>query len=138
MADVLTPEQRRKCMSAIRSADTGPEKLVRTMVHKMGYRFRLGGCGLPGRPDLVFPRHRKVVFVHGCFWHRHRCPAGRPEPKTRAEFWAEKFSANMKRDAMVRRRLRMKGWKSLVIWQCHLKDEKKVRLRLDKFLRPDD
>src|SRR5581483_5419780 len=98
MADVLTPEQRSRCMSRIRGKDTGPELVVRSMAHRMGYRFRLHSRLLPGRPDLVFPGLRKVVFVHGCFWHMHRCRFGRVTPVTNATFWMNKRSGNMRRD----------------------------------------
>ena len=96
--DVLSPEQRVRCMAAVRSINTYPELQVRRIVHRLGYRYRLHVRELPGRPDLVFPSRRKVIFVHGCFWHRHNCPAGRSFPATRQEFWLKKLSRNRERD----------------------------------------
>jgi len=103
MTDVLTPEQRRRCMAAIRGTDTKPELLVRSIAHRIGYRFRLHAHDLPGRPDLVFPGRRKVVFAHGCFWHQHPGCRHATRPATRAEFWATKLDGNRERDARVRR-----------------------------------
>ncbi len=105
-------------MSAIRGRDTKPEMMVRSLVHRMGYRFRLHRRNLPGKPDLVFPGRRKVIFVHGCFWHQHPGCRYATRPATRTEFWAEKLDGNRERDQRVRRRLEAQGWDVLVIWEC--------------------
>ena len=117
--DFLTPAARSALMSRIRGKDTGPELAVRRILFALGYRYRLHGRKLPGKPDLVFPARRKVVFVHGCFWHGHTCLGGRL-PGTRSEFWAEKIGANKRRDRRNRRALGKLGWQSLVVWECKL------------------
>jgi DNA mismatch endonuclease (patch repair protein) len=136
MADVLTKNQRHRCMSAIRNKDTKPEKVVRRLVHSLGYRYRLQGSDLPGRPDLIFSGKRKVIFVHGCFWHRHSCNKGHSMPSTRIEFWRKKLEDNKERDKTNRLKLRKLGWKSLVIWECETKPSKKDKLkkRIREFL----
>jgi DNA mismatch endonuclease (patch repair protein) len=116
--DVLTPAQRSHCMSRIRGRNTRPEMIVRRAVHAMGFRYVLHGRSLPGCPDLVFARLRSVIFVNGCFWHRHRCRFGRPTPKTNASFWAKKLERNVRRDRANRRLLRRAGWRILVAWEC--------------------
>lgn len=118
--DSLSAEQRRKCMCAVRRKDTKPEKWLRSRLHRLGYRYRVDVGDLPGRPDLVFPSRRAVVFVHGCFWHRHRCRRGRSSPKKRAIFWTRKFSENRRRDRRNRRLLRRLGWRVLTVWECRL------------------
>ncbi len=134
MSDVLTPEQRSRCMAAIRSKDTKPELAVRSIAHRLGYRFRLHRRDLPGNPDLVFPSRRKVVFVHGCFWHQHpRCRYA-TRPATRADFWAEKLDGNRERDRNVRRDLSRCGWKTLVVWECQLVRPERVAMALIQFL----
>ena len=135
MTDVLTPEQRRRCMSAIRGKDTKPEIIVRSLVHRMGYRFRLHRKDLPGKPDLVFPGRKKIIFVHGCFWHQHpRCRFA-TRPKTRPDFWANKLDGNRERDKRVRRELRRLGWKVLVVWECQTRDLKKLECQLRDFFK---
>lgn len=133
MADVLTPEQRSYCMSRIRGKDTEPEIAVRRLAHAMGYRFRLHRKDLPGKPDLVFPRLRKVIFVHGCFWHFHNCRYGRVRPKTNAEFWAEKRRQTKSRDRRNRDQLRRLGWSVFILWECELKRDD-LSHRLERFL----
>lgn len=118
--DVLTPEQRHLNMTRIRGKDTKPELTVRRILHASGLRYRLHGRNLPGRPDLVFPRYRAVLFVHGCFWHRHDCPLFR-WPKSREDFWRTKLSRNVERDAEVEARLLEAGWRVLMVWECALK-----------------
>ncbi len=134
MTDVLTAEQRHRCMSRIRGKDTAPEKCVRRMIHGMGYRYRLHVAGLPGKPDLVLSRLRKVVFIHGCFWHMHRCRFGCVKPETNANFWRNKREGNRQRDAKVRRALRKTGWSVLTVWECELRDENKLQEKLRTFL----
>lgn len=134
VADVLTPEQRRRCMAAIRGRDTKPEMLVRSLVHRMGYRFRLHRKDLPGTPDLVLPGRRKVIFVHGCFWHQHpRCRYA-TRPATRPEFWAGKLDDNRARDRRVQRELRRQGWDVLVVWECRTADPEQLQQRMYEFL----
>nr|WP_313217010.1 very short patch repair endonuclease [Stenotrophomonas geniculata] len=120
MVDSLTPEQRSAQMSRIRGANTKLEVLVRKGLHARGLRYRLGGAGLPGRPDIVLPKYRTVVFVHGCFWHGHDCPLYRL-PKTRTEFWEEKIGKNRARDQKVIAALEECGWHVLVVWECSLR-----------------
>lgn len=134
MSDVLTPQQRRKCMSRIRGRDTKPEMVVRSLVHSLGYRYRLHVAKLAGTPDLVFPKYRKVIFVHGCFWHRHNCSKGRPVPATNTEFWERKFTENKDRDVMAIKTLEQDGWGVLVIWECEARVRDKLTERVLAFL----
>lgn len=121
-------------MSRIRGKDTRPELLVRRVAHRLGYRFRLHREDLPGTPDLVFPRYRKVIFVHGCFWHRHdNCPKAAPS-KTRVEYWKAKQDRNTARDQESSAKLLELGWSSLVIWECQTRDEAKVERTIIDFL----
>jgi len=121
-------------MAAVHSKDTKPEMAVRRIVHGLGYRYRLHVANLPGKPDLVFPGRRKVIFVHGCFWHRHRDCRYATLPKTRIDFWESKFAANVARDRKTGRELKELGWSVLTVWQCRLKDYPKLVKRLDDFL----
>lgn len=116
--DIVDQPTRSRMMSGIRGRDTTPERLVRRYLHAAGLRFRLGGCGLPGRPDIVFPSWRVAVFVHGCFWHRHAGCRYTTTPTTRPDFWMSKFGANVTRDAQAIRKLDAIGWTSLIIWEC--------------------
>ena len=120
MADTLTKAERSALMSRIRGKDTKPEVFVRSALHRAGFRFRLHGAALPGRPDIVLPRHRTVVFVHGCFWHRHGCRLS-SEPATRRAFWREKFARNRARDQRTARALRNLGWRVVTVWECSLR-----------------
>lgn len=135
-SDPLTPEKRSWLMSRIRSKDTKPELTVRRIVFSLGYRYRLHRRDLPGQPDLVFSSKKKVIFVHGCFWHMHMCK-DRPMPKTNATFWINKLEGNRARDHRNRRKLTQLGWKSLVLWECQLKDVAKLTCRIRKFLGDD-
>lgn len=117
--DVVDRATRSRMMSGIRGRDTKPEKQVRSFLHRAGLRFRLH-ASLPGRPDLVFPKHRAVVFVHGCFWHRHVGCRYATTPSSNAEFWQAKFDANVARDNRVSRQLRKEGWRVFVVWECRL------------------
>jgi DNA mismatch endonuclease (patch repair protein) len=119
MVDVLTPVQRRLNMSRIRGRDTKPELLVRRGLHALGLRFRVNRKDLPGKPDLVFPRFRAIIFVHGCYWHGHDCPRFKL-PSTRREFWAAKISKNKQRDQRASERLLESGWRVLTVWECSL------------------
>ena len=132
--DRLTPERRSWLMSRVKSRDTTPELTIRSMLHKDGYRFRLHRTDLPGKPDIVFGPRKKAIFVHGCFWHGHRCRKGRL-PKSNDAFWRAKIVANKKRDRKHLRSLAALGWKILVVWQCELKDPLAVRRRIVDFLR---
>lgn len=135
--DTLSPRERSERMSRVRGKDTGPEWIVRRLVHSLGFRYRLHGSGLPGRPDLVFPARRKAIFVHGCFWHRHgvRCPLTRL-PKSRLDFWKPKLEQNRRRDALNLRRLRAAGWTVLTVWECQLRDSAALSDRIRAFLEP--
>jgi DNA mismatch endonuclease (patch repair protein) len=130
MTDVLSPEQRSFNMSRIRGRDTKPEMVVRRFLHAAGLRYRLYGKGLPGKPDLVFAGARAVVFVHGCFWHMHRCRYGKPAPSTNKDFWAEKRRGNAARDVRNRTQLRAQGWKVFEVWECHTRDAEKLQAKL--------
>jgi DNA mismatch endonuclease, patch repair protein len=121
MADVLTPEQRRLNMSRIRGRDTRPEMIVRSIVHRLGYRYALHRKDLPGKPDLVFTSRSKIIFVHGCFFHMHDCPYGRVVPKTNAEFWRKKRASNVERDNRNQHALITEGWQVLNVWECWTK-----------------
>ena len=132
--DTLTRAERSARMSLVRYKDTKPEKLVRSLVHGMGYRYRLHTKKLPGCPDLVFRAKRKVIFVHGCFWHRHpRCGLARM-PKSKLDFWKPKLEANRQRDLRNQAALRRRGWRILVIWECQLTNIQKVADRVETFL----
>lgn len=134
--DPLTPIERSKRMSLVRSKNTKPELRVRKLVHSLGYRYRLHARDLPGHPDLVFRGRRKVIFVHGCFWHRHNCPLGNRLPKSRVEFWQAKLEGNRKRDRRNQRKLRKAGWSVMVIWECQTLPPNIERLtsRIERFL----
>ena len=135
--DTMTPVERGERMSQIRARDTSPEMIVRSFVHALGFRFRLHDRRLPGCPDLVFASRRKVIFVHGCFWHRHnRCDLARL-PKSRLEFWLPKLEGNKQRDAQCRRAMTALGWSSLVIWECELRDPLKVMFKTLMFLEDE-
>jgi DNA mismatch endonuclease (patch repair protein) len=137
MPDVMTSEQRSGCMASIRSKNTRPELIVRSLVHRMGYRFRLHRRELPGKPDLVFVSSRSVIFVHGCFWHQHAGCRFASKPATRAEFWSGKFEANVSRDGRVRRKLIEMGWRVLVIWECETRDLVELQKRIRQFLEAE-
>lgn len=120
--DILSPEQRSALMSRIRGKDTKIELEVRRGLHALGFRYRLGGAGLPGRPDIVLPKYSTVVFVHGCFWHKHYCHLFRL-PKTRTDFWEAKLTANQARDARNEAQLRALGWNIETVWECQLRGQ---------------
>ncbi len=134
MVDVLTKKQRSFNMSQIRNKDTRPEILVRSIVHRLGYRYALHRKDLPGKPDMVLTRHCKIIFIHGCFWHMHRCRYGRVVPKTNKKFWKLKREGNVDRDKRNLRKLRREGWKVLVIWECQIRNSKILINKLEIFL----
>ena len=132
--DNLTVAQRSQLMSGIRGKDTKPELAVRSVIHRMGYRYRLHGKELPGKPDMIFPGRAKIIFVHGCFWHGHACRTGRRRPQSNCSYWNPKLDGNMKRDRATTRKLRRMGWGVLVLWECQLKDQARLRKRVARFL----
>jgi len=120
-------EQRSRNMSAIKSKNTKPEIKVRKILHSMGYRFRLHSKDLPGSPDIVLPKYKTVIFVHGCFWHRHENCKYASTPKTRKEFWNKKFTENKKRDSEIQEKIKILDWRSVVIWECETKNIENLR-----------
>lgn len=135
MADWMTSRQRSRNMAAIRSKHTKPELLVRKLVFSMGYRYRLHVAKLPGKPDLVFRRSRKIIEVRGCFWHRHTCRDGKRVPGSNQDYWIAKIKRNRERDAANQKQLVKDGWTILVIWECETKDVNQLRIQLRQFLR---
>jgi DNA mismatch endonuclease (patch repair protein) len=134
--DTLTPAERSARMAKVRGRDSKPEMLVRRLVHGMGFRYRLHDRRLPGSPDLVFPRLRKAIFVHGCFWHRHpdsHCKLARM-PKSRLDFWRPKLQGNRKRDLRHQAELEALGWRFLVVWECQMRDKEQLQNMLRAFL----
>lgn len=134
MADRISRERRSQVMSRIRSTNTGPELRVRRLVHALGYRFRLHRKELPGKPDLVFPRRRAVIFVHGCYWHGHGCKRGGSGAKSNESYWGPKIERNRERDQRVLAALRDAGWRTLVIWECETADQEALTGRIREFL----
>src|SRR5271165_5714269 len=130
--DVLTVEQRRKNMAAIRGKDSTPERKVRSMLHRLGLRFRLHDRRLPGKPDIVLPRFHSVVFVHGCFWHRHPGCKFATTPASRRDFWEAKFEENVERDRKAQQKLREAGWTVFVIWECQISDTESMARQLER------
>ena len=129
-----TTEQRSRTMRAVKDRNTTPEVAVRSMVHRMGYRFRLHRKDLPGKPDLVLPRLKKVIFVHGCFWHGHNCARGARMPKTNIAYWQGKIGRNRERDGQHNVALKAAGWRVIIVWECELRNATKVERRLAKAL----
>lgn len=136
MVDTLTKENRSERMGRIKARDTKPEMIARRLVHSLGYRYRLHRRDLPGCPDLVFAKRRKVIFVHGCFWHRHSNSACKLTrlPKSRLDFWLPKLEANRERDKKNIEQLAKDGWGVLVLWECELKDHAFIKSRIESFL----
>ena len=137
MTDIVDREKRSEIMSRIRGRDTGPEMTVRRIAHRLGFRFRLHRRDLPGSPDLVFPKHRAVIMVHGCFWHRHPGCKYASSPKTRVRFWEEKFEGNVVRDRRNDEALHELGWRVMVIWECETRDHDAVAKRIVDYLGAD-
>src|SRR5271157_5540149 len=135
MTDRVSKEQRSANMRAVRSRNTQPEVRVRQIAYALGYRFRLHFRKLPGTPDLAFPGRRKAVFVHGCFWHRHKGCRRASIPKSNRAFWRAKLARNASRDAEELAAIRKQGWRALVVWECEVKNEPRLAARLRRFLR---
>ena len=135
MVDSLSPERRSILMSRVRGKETIPERRVRSILHRLGFRFRKNVKLLPGTPDIVLPKHKTAIFVHGCFWHQHKGCRKARRPTTRVEFWNKKFDANIERDSRKLRELRKAGWKTIVIWQCQIKDDGKLERKLNTMLK---
>lgn len=137
MTDVFSKEKRSWIMSRVKGRDTKPELLVRSFVHRMGYRFRVHRRDLPGNPDIVLPRLGKVILVHGCFWHGHKsCPRSK-RPSTHVGFWNKKLDSNLERDKRDRRELRKIGWKVLVVWECETRKPDRLLMKLERFLHDE-
>jgi DNA mismatch endonuclease (patch repair protein) len=133
MTDTRTVEVRSKIMASVGQKNTGPEMVVRRLLHRLGYRYRLHAKELPGRPDIVFRPRRKAIYLHGCFWHGHGCSKGKL-PKSKLEYWGPKISRNAKRDKENVSEVRKLGWDVMVIWQCELGNEAELQGRLESFL----
>lgn len=123
--DVFSPEKRSQVMSRIRSKDTKPEKIIRSILHKLGFRFRINRKDLPGKPDIVLPKYKTVIFVHGCFWHQHEGCKIASKPKSNIKFWQDKFSRNIERDKKNQEDLYKMGYRVLVIWECEINEIQK-------------
>lgn len=136
--DQLSSRERSEHMSRIRSKDTKVELTVRKLVWSIGYRYRLHRSDLPGCPDIVFPGRNKVIFVHGCFWHRHNCFSGLRIPKTRVDFWTRKLEGNRQRDIKNQQRLLDLGWKILVVWECEIRDLPALDAKIRLFMESGD
>jgi len=136
--DTLSPSERSDLMRRIRGRDTGPERMVRSCVHRLGYRFRLHDGRLPGTPDIVLPRLRMVILVHGCFWHRHAGCRYAYTPKSRRAFWEKKFADNVARDERDLHALKQAGWRVAVVWECETRDKSRLRQRLRRLLKAAD
>lgn len=134
--DKVSQEKRSEIMSKVRNKNTKPELTVRSLAHRLGYRFRLHRKDLPGKPDLVFPKFKKVIFVHGCFWHGHDCKAGKNRPKSNIEFWEKKLSGNIERDKKNLKALSKLGWEPLIIWECETKNHAQLSNSIQQFLQP--
>jgi DNA mismatch endonuclease (patch repair protein) len=132
--DSVSPEKRSWVMAQVKGRNTRPEKVVRSLLYSMGYRFRLHRRDLPGKPDIVLPKYRAALFVHGCYWHRHDCPNGQRFPKSRLDFWRPKLEGNKKRDIQKQAFLREEGWNVLIIWECQLRDTDALRENIRAFL----
>jgi DNA mismatch endonuclease, patch repair protein len=133
MPDNLTSAQRSRTMRAVRTKGTAPELFVRSLLHQLGYRYRLHRKDLPGTPDIIFPSRRRVAFVHGCYWHGHSCKRGRPSASNK-KFWQTKIAGNKSRDTRVQKQLQAGGWKVLTIWECETKNRLRLEKRLQRFL----
>ena len=131
--DIMTPEKRSWNMSRIRGRDTKPELAVRSLLHGMGYRFRLKNAELPGKPDIILSRYKTVIFVHGCFWHRHKGCRYAYNPKSKVEFWQHKFESNVRRDQQVAEQVRKLGWHLLTLWECEINNTQTFKEKIKVF-----
>ncbi len=134
MPDTLTGEQRKRCMSRNRGKNTSPEIIVRQLIYSLGYRYRLHRKDLPGCPDLVFSARKKVIFINGCYWHRHICKKGLSIPETHQDFWKTKFYRTKQRDKENRKKLKRLRWQILTIWECQIKNVEKLKRIVTEFL----
>ena len=134
--DVYDAPTRSRVMRAVKGTNTRPEQAVRSLLHSLGYRFRLHRRDLPGAPDIVLPGRKAVIFVHGCFWHGHGCKRGNRAPKANADYWAGKLARNMARDSRMRAELEALGWRVLVVWECEIRDKQALTGKLREFLDP--
>lgn len=133
--DTFSPRERSEIMRRVRGKDTTPEMIVRSLLHRLGFRFRLHRADLPGKPDIVLPKHKTVILVHGCFWHRHTgCPRA-STPATREEYWLPKFRRTVERDGRDQELLRRAGWNVIVVWECELRDIQQLAARLPERIR---
>lgn len=132
--DIFSKTKRSEIMRSIKGKDTKPEKIVRSLLHSMGYRFRIHVKDLPGSPDIVLPKHKSVIFVHGCFWHGHNCKIAKI-PKTETPFWMNKFEKNKLRDEKNQSELRQRGWKVFVIWECETGDREALQEKISELIR---
>ena len=130
MADIVTPEKRSLMMAGIKGKNTKPELVIRSGLHALGYRYRIHVKDLPGKPDLVFPKYKAVLFVHGCFWHGHDCPRGSRVPKANRDYWLAKVARNTARDQRNRTDLEAAGWQVETVWECQMKDRAALKARL--------
>jgi DNA mismatch endonuclease, patch repair protein len=136
MPDNMSPTQRSERMSRVKNKDSKAEMRVRSLVHRMGLRYRLHNKNLPGKPDIVLVRHKKVILIHGCFWHQHGVCRPLSVPEHNSDFWRKKFADNVERDKWNVRKLKELGWKVLVVWECETKNPETLEAKLRRFLRP--
>ncbi len=134
MPDNLTKEQRKKAMSSVRQKDTKPEKIVRSILHKLGFRFRKNVSSIVGKPDIVLPKYKTIILVHGCFWHQHENCRKANRPTSNVEFWNNKLDKNIERDKQNLKELKSVGWKVITIWTCEIKDEESLIAKLNNSL----
>ena len=135
MADTVAKTVRSRIMASVGRKDTKPELIVRSLLHRKGYRFRLQSKKLPGTPDIILPRYHAAIFVHGCFWHQHRdCPFSK-RPGSNTDYWDVKLNENIKRDENVRAKLHRLGWKVLIIWECETNNDQRIQKRIDSLVR---
>lgn len=134
MPDTLTVKQRKRCMSRNRGKDTAPEIVVRQLIYSLGYCYRLHRKDLPGCPDMVFSSKKKIIFINGCYWHRHTCKKGRSTPETHQDFWQTKFFRTKQRDKEARKKLKKCGWQILTIWECQIKNVEMLKKMVTEFL----
>ena len=138
MTDKISPSHRSWNMSRIKSKNTKPELRLRSFLHGLGFRFRVNRKDLPGKPDIVLPKYKTVIFVHGCFWHRHEGCKNATMPKSNTDFWEKKLAANIERDQRVKSELEALGWKVITVWECELKDLEKLKIRLSSEIRNEE